>query len=438
MNDQDRNLIESVYQTHFKRNSFVGFLGCFAFLLWAIFDFILGEPHALLFLILRLFVFCFGASIYLLRNTSWYFHHHIRLTSFTLSLMIGVLIYITGSSDYPMAHFIGIAFIFIIYPMIGVTEVKFVMPMVATVFIGLLLENSWLSALSDVERYSLLFYSITTISFSLLGLYLQFQDALEKEKGNIRLKEGRIKLTRANEERKKLIRVLSHDLSNSLVLIQASVSRLKKLSEGEWDKTKAKASLDRLEKAGIFQQEVIEHVRMNEALKGGKIEVHPREVLFQNVINRAEVIFKDRFSAKRLKLNINLESEDLSFWADEVAFSNHVFNNLISNAIKFSFPETSIEINCYTEDESWVILEVKDHGMGMDKSILNVIFDSDKRTSRLGTQGEEGTGFGMPLMKSYVELFGGSISITSVPFDEGVDNSGTSISLRLKRQEFTS
>ena len=435
MKGTDRYLIESVYQTHFKRNSLVGLFGCSAFLLWTLFDFVLEEPLALLFFILRLFIFCFGSSIFLLRKTSWYFHNHVRINSLILSLMVAVILYMTSVSENPLGYFSGVGFIFVLYPMIAVSEVKYAIPLVFVLLGGVILDHGWILALSEVTRYSLLFYFVTAVIFSLLGLYLQFKAALEKENTNIRLKEGRIKLTRANEERKKLIRVLSHDLSNSLILIQASVARLRKMEEGEWDKTKAKASLERLEKAGTFQQEVIEHVRMNEALKGGKIEVQSKEILFKSVFSRAHLIFKDRLSEKGLKLEINLESDDLSFWADEVAFSNHVFNNIISNAIKFSFPDTTIEVNCFSEDKNWVILEVRDHGMGMEKSILDVIFDSDKRTSRLGTLGEEGTGFGMPLMKSYVELFGGVIHINSTTFEEGVDNSGTTISLRLKRGE---
>ncbi len=58
-------------------------------------------------------------------------------------------------------------------------------------------------------------------------------------------------------------------------------------------------------------------------------------------------------------------------------------------------------------------------------------FDSDKKTSRPGTMGEEGTGFGMPLVKSYIEKFGGTIDLKSKSIEDSPHDHGTIICLIL-------
>jgi signal transduction histidine kinase len=56
-----------------------------------------------------------------------------------------------------------------------------------------------------------------------------------------------------------------------------------------------------------------------------------------------------------------------------------------------------------------------------------------KKTSRPGTKGESGTGFGMPLIQKFMRAYGGDIHVESKSKDEHPDDSGTSIYLEFKR-----
>jgi signal transduction histidine kinase len=67
----------------------------------------------------------------------------------------------------------------------------------------------------------------------------------------------------------------------------------------------------------------------------------------------------------------------------------------------------------------------------MPKVLQDQLFDINKKTSRTGTSGETGTGFGMHIMKSFVEMYGGEIFIESQERKEN-QNSGTTIKLSLK------
>jgi signal transduction histidine kinase len=100
----------------------------------------------------------------------------------------------------------------------------------------------------------------------------------------------------------------------------------------------------------------------------------------------------------------------------------------LSNAIKFSEPGTEIRVDIYAEAES-IKLVITDRGMGIPAEIIPYLFDRGKATSRPGTQGERGTGFGLPIVKAYMNRYGGSIEVHSVPKAEGVNDHGTTFTL---------
>lgn len=87
-------------------------------------------------------------------------------------------------------------------------------------------------------------------------------------------------------------------------------------------------------------------------------------------------------------------------------------NNLLSNAIKFTDPGGIITLEL-KKQESWVIVTVTDTGRGIPADKLDKVFDKFSELSRTGTQGERGTGLGMAITKSIIELHGGRIWLES-------------------------
>ena len=81
---------------------------------------------------------------------------------------------------------------------------------------------------------------------------------------------------------------------------------------------------------------------------------------------------------------------------------------------------------------TYIRASVIDHGIGIPDVLLNQLFDMSKTTSRAGTQGESGTGFGMPLVKKFVEGYGGTLQIDSKDINEFPDNHGTTVKIILK------
>jgi signal transduction histidine kinase len=93
-----------------------------------------------------------------------------------------------------------------------------------------------------------------------------------------------------------------------------------------------------------------------------------------------------------------------------------VLRNLISNALKFSFPGDNVMITVQNEavnSHEWTRIAVADTGVGMSPENVSKLFREDVSFQTPGTDGEEGTGLGLILCKKIVEQHGGKIWIES-------------------------
>ena len=141
-----------------------------------------------------------------------------------------------------------------------------------------------------------------------------------------------------------------------------------------------------------------------------------------DVINEVIVIETPFIFKKDIRIITDVPEELITLF-DKEQFGI-VIRNLISNAVKFSYPKGQIDIKARLLDET-IELTVEDYGIGMPNDILNNLFVVSEKTTRLGTEDEKGTGLGLLLIKNYIEENGGTIFITSI------DGKGTCITLIL-------
>ncbi len=125
---------------------------------------------------------------------------------------------------------------------------------------------------------------------------------------------------------------------------------------------------------------------------------------------------------KKLTIENDAKLEHSGYF--DINMISTVIRNLISNAIKFSYPKSKITISS-TIDNDLLLVSVKDYGVGIPKKKLNTLFDPKEMSSTLGTSKEKGTGLGLVLCKSFVELNHGSIWV------ESKENEGTTFTFTL-------
>lgn len=225
-----------------------------------------------------------------------------------------------------------------------------------------------------------------------------------------------------------LFRVLFHDLANSLGRINIGMS----LCEREEISDGTKRGLQVIKDAQGSMSEITQNVRRMYAVSKGKAEVDLSPVPLNSSVDHVKQMFASELEKKKIKVDYDQEkNRGLSVIVDPVSFNNQVLGNIFSNAIKFSHPGSIIKISSWPVNHQTVAVEVKDSGIGMPEILRQSLFDMNKRTSRQGTSGEVGTGFGMHIMKSFVEMYQGQVIVESEDVDSG-ENSGTRIRLILK------
>ena len=144
--------------------------------------------------------------------------------------------------------------------------------------------------------------------------------------------------------------------------------------------------------------------------------------LLSAAVAESQLLMQTKLSAK--DINLVAEVPAVHVQAEPCSLVNSVLNNLLTNAIKFSPRGSSIELSARVEGTQ-VCLTVRDHGIGMTPEVLAHLFDLGKSHSRPGTDGETGTGFGMPLVQRFVTQFGGRLEVTSRDQASHPENHGT-------------
>lgn len=251
-------------------------------------------------------------------------------------------------------------------------------------------------------------------------------ELLARVKTHLDLKRGKDVIQKQSEERRELIHVMCHDLMNPLGAITSILDLIKLVPE------KKEGSDDFIRKCAVHAMEIIELIRKLQALE---IKKNALELTSWNVkesLNESLAMLEGRFSEKKVGIKVDVDPK-LTVTAEKISLVNSVFNNILTNAVKFSSEGDSIDISA-SADGDVVEVAISDHGVGMPKKLLRDVFTVNKSTSRKGTAGEKGTGFGMPLVKKYMNAYGGDIAIESVAkTDDGPDDHGTTVRLRFKK-----
>jgi signal transduction histidine kinase len=149
-----------------------------------------------------------------------------------------------------------------------------------------------------------------------------------------------------------------------------------------------------------------------------------------DVFDSSRSIFERKLQEKGVELLFDRERVgNYSVMAERTSLIHSVINNILSNSIKFSEKDSQITMSAEATSDERVCVTIQDQGIGIPKNLLPVLFSSTAKTSRAGTSGEAGTGYGMPLVKAYVGLFGGTIEVESVTKDENPARHGTTFRL---------
>ncbi|MFZ0454403.1 MAG: PAS domain S-box protein [Ignavibacteriaceae bacterium] len=226
-----------------------------------------------------------------------------------------------------------------------------------------------------------------------------------------KIKKVNSELLEINASKDKFFSIISHDLRSPL----GGLMQILEILDESYDSMEEEEKIIIIKEAAGSSKLVftlMENLLEWSRIQTGKIAYEPEQIEIFPMINELESLYTQNLKNKQITLKNNIEP-GVSVFAD-IKMTNTILRNLISNAIKFTNPYGFIFVSSESID-NFIIIKIKDTGVGIDKESSDKLFKPDSSYSTEGTAHEKGTGLGLVLCRELVEKQGGEIRVESKP-----------------------
>ena len=300
----------------------------------------------------------------------------------------------------------------ILIKILGVLIISFAIHIVSAYFDLFELFNGFVA---KNEKYNI--DELVTIFFAwfiyLFILIIYHQKTIHKQ--NSKLKELNSKLKESIKQKNQLFSIIGHDLKSPFNAIVGFSDIL--LSDYKTvDKQRLKNMLANINTASKRSYELLNNILDWGNILNANLLVQ-KEIIKINKIIAEETIFLEPLTLNKNIVIKNFIKDDSLIFADYQMIKT-VIRNILSNAIKYSFKDSSIIISAKKMD-GYLKISISDTGIGMTAEQIDNLFEK-QGVSSPGTDGEKGTGLGLYICEEFVEKNNGSIHVNSI-LNEGTE-----------------
>ncbi len=254
-------------------------------------------------------------------------------------------------------------------------------------------------------------------SQEIIGVLFTARDISEKKKAEEELNQYTLELENLNYTKDKFFNIIAHDLRNPF----AGILGVSEMLEEKLKADNTHNSNECLKMAQLIQTSsrsaftLLENLMQWARSQTGEINFEPIITSIDSIIEATLPLVNGNAFKKNITIEKKLSPEKFIF-ADP-ALTNTILRNILTNAIKFSYPNGKIIVSTNVIDK-FVEVSISDNGVGIKADNLTKLFRIDSKFSKLGTDSEKGTGLGLILCKEFVEKQGGKIRVES-EFEKG-------------------
>ena len=257
------------------------------------------------------------------------------------------------------------------------------------------------------SRWAYLLYALLLLG-ALGGTVRYFRRLEMRRRREQAEKDRRAREEELNQMKFRFFTNVSHELRTPLSLIILPLESLMKEKSG----TGEYARLETMHRNAKSLLDLVNHLLDFRRLEMGGEKVHPVKGDFSEFVET--VLDPFRIAAQEKGVSLDYKNEtDNPFIAFDGAMMRKVVNNLLSNALKFTPKGGSVHVRLYDQDQGELALSVADTGIGIPKEEQKDIFDRFYRSGN--AVDATGSGIGLSLVKQYVEMHGGTVSVASEP-----------------------
>ena len=280
-------------------------------------------------------------------------------------------------------------------------------------------------------------FSVITVFVGWFLLRQKQQQELRTEKeANLRLEQYNIHLTQVNDELRQaqvvaaealqsaeraskaktdFLSNMSHDIRTPMNAIIGITTLMKnELHQPE----KLAEHLGKLETSGQLLLGIINNILDMSRIESGKTTLNVEKMNLPQQVSQLDSIIRQQAGQRRQTFTVNTHLQHENVLADPNRL-NQVLMNILSNAVKYT-PKGGhirLEVEELPRNEHFARYRfvVQDDGIGMSEEFQKTLFDPFTREEKSGTNKVQGTGLGMAITKSIVDLMGGTIHVESTP-----------------------
>ncbi len=220
------------------------------------------------------------------------------------------------------------------------------------------------------------------------------------------------RLSELNRMKNDFLSVASHDLRSPLTAIYGFATAILDGSVGEKPSAKQVHPLEIIRKSATRQLKLIDSLLDIARIEAGSFNLERGEINLNKVVRECVDSMMSIATMKRVEMTFVAPEEEITIFADDAKLSQ-VFNNLISNAVKFTPSGGAVTLTLSRGGGGDVTVSVRDTGVGISHDKIEDVFGRFSDAQRTGTAGEKGTGLGLSIVKNVVELHGGGMRLES-------------------------
>ena len=272
-------------------------------------------------------------------------------------------------------------------------------------------ENGWVTM---TQKLWGLFISVMTALIVMI-IYLQFKmrryrDALHEKE----LEKAVLEAKNANEAKTRFLFNMSHDIRTPMNAIIGFSELLEKHID---EKDKAIDYLGKIKSSSNFLLSLINYVLEMARIESGKLALKKEVGCVTELIESLTDVFEPGVKKKFITYSCEIDIQHKYVIGDETKV-REIFINIIGNSVKYTPEGGKISVSVKEEPfekENYIAYRiiVEDNGIGMSKEYLPHIFEEFSREHTSTESKVTGTGLGLPIVKSLIDMMGGTIEVES-------------------------
>ena len=298
---------------------------------------------------------------------------------------------------------------------------------IGVVSLGVVFAGSYSLIILTLERfiyrkikliYKLIYQTKATKKEEVYFKYILPQKSIDEVREDVEewgeRRNREIESLRQNEAfRKEFLQNLSHEFKTPIFAIQSFVETL---LDGAADDEKVRTKfLQNTSKNVDRLVNLVNDLDEISRLESGAQLLYKQNFIIQDLIRETYDSLSIKTQAKQIKTSIKKGCEaPVTVFADKEKIKQ-VLTNLVENACKYGKNGGTIVASVYKTDDSHVLIEIGDDGIGIEEEHLHRIFERFYRTDTARSRDKGGTGLGLAICKHIIEAHGQSIHVRSTP-----------------------